>query len=185
MPFPQKKPVIRRPQSLLAVGQALDWSIHSIGAQAPGTGKAASRGFRAAFTLLLAAAVLLAGCSRPAPEAALRASVERMQAAAEARDSSALVADFSAQFVGPEGMDRDQFRRTLAVLWLRNREVGVALGPLDVAVAGEGARVEFTAATRGGDGWLPDRAQVYRVKTGWRLEGGEWKLVSASWEPSL
>jgi hypothetical protein len=176
---------MRRPQSLFALGQTLDWSIHSIGAQAPGTGKAASRAFLAAFTLLLGAAVLLPGCSRPAPEAALRSAVERMEAAAEARDSSALVADFSEQFVGPDGMDRDQFRRTLAVIWLRNREVGVAVGPLEVAIMGEGARVEFTAATRGGDGWLPDRAQVYRVKTGWRLEGGEWKLVSASWEPSL
>lgn len=179
------KPSICRPQSPRAVHRAPDWSIHSIGAQPSGTGKAAVRHFRAALTLLLAAAVLLPGCSRPAPEAALRGAVERMQAAAQARDSSALVADFSEQFTGPEGMDRDQFRRTLAVIWLRNREVGVALGPLDVAIAGEGARVEFTSATRGGDGWLPDRAQVYRVKTGWRLEDGDWKLVSASWEPTL
>jgi hypothetical protein len=108
-----------------------------------------------------------------------------MQEAAEARDAAALVASVSPEFAGPDGMDRDQFRRYLAVIWLRNREVGVRLGPLDVDLIGDRARVEFTAATTGGEGWMPDRAQVHQVSTGWRLEGGEWKLISATWEPVL
>ncbi len=108
-----------------------------------------------------------------------------MQAAAEARDASRLVESVSEEFVGPDGMDRDQFRRFAAVVWLRDKEVGVGLGPLDVALVGQGARVDFTAGTTGGAGWLPDRAQVYRVKTGWRLEDGEWMLLSATWEPAL
>lgn len=108
-----------------------------------------------------------------------------MQAAAEARDSSALVDRFSEDFIGPDGMDRDQFRRYLAVIWLRNREVGVNLGPLAVELIGERATVEFTAAATGGEGWMPDRAQVYRVHTGWRVEGGKWRLLSARWEPAL
>jgi hypothetical protein len=108
-----------------------------------------------------------------------------MQAAAEARDSAALAESMSAEFAGPEGMDRERFRRYLAVIWLRNREVGVKLGPLEVELIGERATVRFTAAATGGEGWLPDRAQVYRVNTGWRIEDGEWRLLSASWEPGL
>ncbi|MFY2764967.1 nuclear transport factor 2 family protein [Arenimonas sp. MALMAid1274] len=134
------------------------------------------------FTL---ACLLLVACSTEPPEAALRARIDQMQVAAEARDSAAVAEALSEEFAGPEGMDRDGFRRYLALVWLRNREVGVQLGPLDVALIGERATVEFTAAARGGEGWLPDRAQVYRVKTGWRLEDGEWKLLSASWEPTL
>lgn len=150
-------------------------------------GKAGRAGLRAAFTGLLTLALLaLQACSAPATEDALREAIAGMQAAAEQRDAAALAGSLSEDFVGPEGMDRDQFRRMAAVIWLREREVGVSLGPLDVAMVGpEGARVEFTAATRGGEGWLPDRAQVYRVKTGWRLEGGEWKLLTATWEPAL
>ena len=150
-------------------------------------GKAGRAGLRAAFTGLLALVLLaLKACSAPATEDALRETIAGMQAAAEQRDAAALAGSLSEDFVGPEGMDRDQFRRMAAVIWLREREVGVSLGPLDVAMVGpEGARVEFTAATRGGEGWLPDRAQVYRVKTGWRLEGGEWKLLTATWEPAL
>lgn len=165
---------------------AADWSIRSIGAYPPGPGKARIVWKRGVFTGCLAALLALAaGCSREPPEQALRGTIAGMQAAAEARDSDALVEPFSEDFVGPEGMDRDQFRRYLAVIWLRNREVGVSLGPLEVELIGERATVEFTAAATGGEGGIPDRSQVYRVVTGWRTEGGEWRLISARWEPML
>lgn len=184
MHFPQITSV-SRPQSRRRACAA-DWSIHSIGAYPPGPGKARGVWKRGVFTLLLAGLLgLVAGCSREPPEQALRDTIAGMQAAAEARDSSALVDTFSEDFIGPEGMDRDQFRRYLAVIWLRNREVGVNLGPLEVELIGERATVRFTAAATGGEGWLPDRAQVYQVRTGWRIEGGEWRLISADWEPAL
>ena len=184
MHFPQIASVCR-PQSRLRA-RAGDSSIHSIGAYPPGSGKARSVWKRAAFTAcLVVLAALSAGCSREPPEQALRSTIAGMQAAAEARDSDALVESFSEDFVGPDGMDRDQFRRYLAVIWLRNREVGVSLGALEVELIGERATVEFTAGATGGAGWMPDRAQVYRVNTGWRIEDGEWRLISARWEPAL
>lgn len=105
-----------------------------------------------------------------------------MEEAAEARDSGALVGHLAEDFVGPDGMDRERFRRYLAVIWLRNRDVGVTLGPLEVELMGERATVSFTAAARGGAGLLPERADVYQVRTGWRLEDGDWKLISADWD---
>lgn len=175
----------RRPQSGSRT-RAADWSIRSIGAYPPRPGKAPPVWKRSVFTLLLAAlSALSAGCTREPPEQALRTTIATMQAAAEARDSDALAESISEDFVGPEGMDRDMFRRYLAVLWLRNREVGVTLGPLDLELVGERANVGFTAAATGGEGWMPDRGQVYRVSTGWRIEGGEWRLISARWEPAL
>ena len=130
-------------------------------------------------------ALLSAGCSRTPPEEALRATIAAMEAAAEARDAEALEAHLAEDFVGPGGMDRDRFRRTAALLWLRSREIGVTLGPLDIEVTGEHARVRFTAATRGGAGVLPDEANVYAVDTAWRIEDGDWVLISAEWEPTL
>ena len=32
---------------------------------------------------------------------------------------------------------------------------------------------------------LPDAARLYSVETGWRLDDGEWRLTSATWEPRL
>ena len=174
-----------RPQSAVQRAAA-DWSIHSIGAYPPEAGKARGLGFRTVLTVLVSVAMaLVAGCSKEPPEAALRATIAGMQAAAESRDADALVEAVSEEFIGPEGMDRDQFRRTLALVWLRDKNIGVQLGPLDVELAGEGARVQFTAGTSGGEGWLPDRGQLHQVKTAWRLEDGDWKLVSATWAPVL
>ena len=70
-------------------------------------------------------------------------------------------------------------------MFLRYRDVGVSLGPLDVDLRGEHATVRFTAALTGGAGLLPDSAQVYDVETGWRLHDGEWRLVNAGWKPRL
>ena len=164
-------------------GDGPDRRIHSIGAYAPGAGKALRRGVcTAAFALAAWFVLACAGCSRTPPEEALRASIAEMEAAAEARDADALAEHLATDFVGPGGMDRDRFRRTAALLWLRSREIGVALGPLEVEVNGEHARVRFTAATRGGAGLLPDSANLYQVETGWRLEDGDWRLISADWD---
>ncbi len=184
MPDPQK-PVVVAPDPA-APDRALNSSIHSIGAQAPGAGKARRSLLRGLRVMVFAGlALLAAGCGREPPEEAVRAALAAMVEAAEARDAAAIAGHVSVDFAGPGSMDREQFRRTLAVAWLRDREIGVSVGPVEVEVIGERARTRFTAATRGGEGWLPDRAQVYRVDAGWRLEDGEWKLLSAEWEPVL
>lgn len=127
----------------------------------------------------------LAGCRSEPPEDAIRATIAGMQAAAEARDVSAVFEPIAEDFAGPGGMDRQAFRRYVSLVALRNEQVGVDIGPVDIALFDTRATASFTAATRGGAGLLPDRAQVYRVETAWRLDDGEWRLISAKWEPVL
>lgn len=104
----------------------------------------------------------------------------------EARDASALQARLAEDFIGPEGMDREGARRLAQVFFLRTREVGATLGPLDVALQGDSATVRFTAALTGGSGaLLPASAQVYQVTSGWRMRGGEWELVSLDWKARM
>lgn len=105
-----------------------------------------------------------------------------MVEAAEARDAPALVEHVAEDFAGPHGMDRDGLRRYLGVLWLRSRDVGVTLGPLDIALQDTHATVGFTAVATGGEGVLPDQARVWKVHTAWRREGDDWRLISAEWE---
>lgn len=159
-----------------------DSSFRSIATQGRKAGKARRAGLHAVFTL---AFLLFAGCRGEPPEEALRGTIAAMVEAGEARDAAGVAGHLAEDFAGPGAMDRDQMRRTLALAWLRDREVGVVLGPIDVELMGNRARAAFTAATRGGAGWLPDRARVYRVTTGWRLDDGEWKLISAEWEEGL
>lgn len=136
----------------------------------------------AAFWVLL---VMLAGCARTPPEEKLRQAVANLETAIEAHEVSALYDTTAEDFIGPDGLDRDGARRLAQGAFLRYRDVGVTLGPLDVALQSEHATVRFSAALTGGAGTLPDSGQVYDVETGWRLVDGEWRLVNASWKPRL
>ena len=108
-----------------------------------------------------------------------------MQAAAESGDTDALFAPIAQDFSGSEAMDRQAFRRYVVVMRMRNARVSVTLGPIDATLLGDRATADFSAAISGGAGVLPDNAQVYEVNTGWRLEGRDWKLISARWTPKL
>ena len=106
------------------------------------------------------------------------------QAAVEQHDPDGIEDVLAADFIGPGGLDRPGTRRLAAVMFLRHRDIGTTLGPLDVDMQGSHASVRFTAVVTGGRGSaLPDAARVYRVESGWRFEDGDWQLTSADWEP--
>lgn len=157
-----------------------------IGAQAPNTGKPRADWLPHLLSMLLVVAfAMLSACSREAPEQALRKTIADMQAAVEAHDADALFEPVAEDFAGSGDMDRQAFRRYVTLSGLSHRNIGVQLGPMDVKLFDQRATVSFTAALSGGAGWLPERAQIYQVETGWRLESGEWKLISAKWKPQL
>lgn len=132
--------------------------------------------------LLTGMLIAIAGCSRPAPESALREAVGDLQAAIESRDAAAFRGALAEDFIGNDTIDRDGARRLAALYFLRSRNVGITLGPLDVRMSGTRAEVTTTAAVTGGSGRLmPDSAAVYSVRSGWRLEGSEWQMTSLEW----
>lgn len=136
-----------------------------------------------ALLLSLVMVVTASGCRREPPEAALRKTIAELQGAIDARDAGDVAALLSDDFVGPGGMDRDATRRYAAVVLMRHQAISTTIGPLDIALQDDHARVRFTAALTGGDGGLlPDAARVREVDTGWRLESGEWRLLSATWD---
>jgi len=125
-------------------------------------------------------------CARTPPEQALRDTIAQLQRDIGARDADAVTSVLADDFVGNEGMDRRGARRLAAGTFLRYREVGAKLGPLQVEMRGDRhATVRFTAAISGGAGLMPQDAQMYQVTTGWRLVDGDWMVTSAEWTPAL
>lgn len=121
-------------------------------------------------------------CGRPAPEAALRKALDSLQEAVESRDAGAVAGHLADDFIGPDGLDRDGARRFAAMHFLRHRDVGVVAGPYGIELGDGHARVRFTAVLSGGSGGaLPDAARAWRVESGWRKAGGEWRMVSLEW----
>lgn len=127
--------------------------------------------------------LILAACTKTPPEQALRDTMAELQTAVEARDASAVQSFLAGDFVGPDGLDRDGARRMATLYLMRHGSVGMTLGPLAVRMQEDHARVDFSVALTGGSGrLLPESGQVYDVQTGWRVEDGDWKMTSATWE---
>ena len=137
--------------------------------------------------LVLSLAMILPACSRTPPEQALRDTVGELQQAIDDRDAGEVENFLAADFVGNDGLDRTAARRMATAIFLQHRQVGARIGPLDLELTDAShATVRFTAALSGGSGkLLPDSAQVYEVRTGWRLEDDEWRITSAEWTPGL
>lgn len=135
-----------------------------------------------AWVALSLLVVFLSSCQRAAPEERLRAAVEDLQAAIQQRDTASMRDWLAGDFIGPEGLDRDGVRRLAQLMYLRHRNVDVAIGPMQVDMQTDHATVAFTAVLTGATGGLlPDSGRIYNVRTGWRLEGEVWRLTSAQW----
>lgn len=141
------------------------------------------------WLLWLACVSVLAvsACSRTPSEAQLRGQVDALREAITARNAAQMSELLADDFIGPQGMDKREARRMAMGLFLRYPQVGVRTGPLTVQLQDQRhARVSFTVmATGGAGGLLPEQGQMHDVSTGWRVEGGQWKLVSAQWTPKL
>ena len=130
------------------------------------------------------ACLLLAGCTAPAPEQALHAAMGELQTAIQARESAVFEDRLARDFIGPQGLDREGARRMAQALYLRHREIGILIGPIEVTMQRQYATVRFDAVLTGGSGGLlPDSARIYAVTTGWGMEDGEWRMTSAQWVP--
>ena len=126
---------------------------------------------------------LLAACGRDAPEDAIRATIAEMEAAVEARQPAGFLEHVSDDFAGQGGaFDRSALRGYLASLLFGNQLVEVTLTPASVTLHGDSrATVKLTALVIGG-ARLPERGERLAIESGWRLEGGEWKVYAAQWE---
>lgn len=136
-----------------------------------------------ALVAVLMALALLAGCRGDSAEEALRRDIASLQAAIEARDAGKMAKFFADDFVGNDGMDRDDARRLAALYFMRNAQIGVTPGPLDIQLQDDHATVRTTVVLTGGrGGLLPERGRVRLVVSGWRREGGDWRMTSLAWD---
>ncbi|MGH8031580.1 MAG: nuclear transport factor 2 family protein [Luteimonas sp.] len=136
------------------------------------------------MALVIGCLLTTASCTRTPPEAALRQSVAELRAAIEERDAGAIRDALAGDFIGNGALDRDGARRLAAVYFMQSTSIGITLGPLDVALRDHHATVRSTAALTGGNGrLLPDNAGLYDLRSGWRLDDGEWRMTSLEWTP--
>ena len=143
------------------------------------------RFFQHVLTLALAAAVLGACGPEDTVEQKIIREIRSMESALEAGERRNFLNHVSDDFRGQSGsMTRDELRAYVVFQLGRNKNLEARLFPITVSERGEReATAVFRALVTGGPNWIPERGQLYKIDTWWRLEGDEWKLISADWEP--
>lgn len=138
--------------------------------------------FALAFLLIC---TLLTGCTPSDPQAALEAAVQQLQDNIEAKRNDEVLDQLHPQFSAQQQYDREWARRTMALLFLRHKQVRVlAIGTsseIDPTYSDKG-HTRAEVAMTGAEGLIPDSARHYSVKLEWWLEDGEWKLARLNWE---
>ena len=131
--------------------------------------------------------VAMAGCSRTPDDQRIRASIKAMQDAVESHSPRDFLAFVTPDFAGNDNsVDRDGLGSLLRVEVLRDDQVGVVLGPIDVDLQGDRAIVHVVATITGGKGGLiPERGAIYSITSGWRRDGKDWRCYTATWEQKL
>ena len=138
------------------------------------------------FSLICCVLMAISACHRDSPEAALRTQLQEMQSAAGEGRVVDFMENVTGDFVGNKGMDRAALHNLLRRQALGKSNPSATTGPLRIGMQGDQATVRFDALLAGGSGrFLPDSARTYSITSGWRIEGGEWRVYYAQWEPML
>ena len=133
--------------------------------------------------ICLLCAALLAACARTPDEQRIRTAITTMQHAMETHDLRGFMAYVSQDFTGNDGeFDRTGLANLLRIEVLRNEQIGVTLGPIDVEMQGDRATVHVTATLTGGIGRICCRstAAIYAITSGWKRDGSDWRCYNAS-----
>lgn len=138
------------------------------------------------FLLIFLLASVLAGCGESLTvEQQVILAIRTMEEKIEAGERRAFMSHIAEDFSAQEGrMNREQARALVVFQLNRYERLQARLFPIRVTETGpDTAEARFRALVTGGPNWIPDSGQVYDFETGWRLEGDEWLLESANWDP--
>jgi len=128
---------------------------------------------------------LLPGCSDDAsPEQQVRAVIDSMEVAAEARDVGDLMEHVSTAYRSADGLDRAEAGRTVRGYFVVNQSIHLLtrIESLEFPAPDE-ARVKLQVgmAGRGGQGAADLSADLYDFDVVLVREDGEWKVSYADW----
>lgn len=135
------------------------------------------------FVIVLA---LMGGCRHAPGDEKVRKALAAAVQGAEAGSAGDTVQALTDDFDGNGGqLDKRALANMVRALSLRGQKAHALMGPVTVDRLGERIVATFTVTLTAGTGVLPDDAGVYKVETGWRKDGDDWRCFSATWKRAL
>jgi ketosteroid isomerase-like protein len=141
---------------------------------------------RVIAAVALAVVFLAGGCGRGDPERELRTAIAAMAQAIEQREPAGFMDAVADDFARESGaFGKQDARRMLAGVFLRNEKIHVSAVVTAVRVEGDRATANVRVVATGGAGLLPERGQTWDFDSAWRRESGRWKVYNAEWREGL
>ncbi len=104
----------------------------------------------------------------------------------EQREPAAFLDHVSDEFSRESGaFGKQDLKRLLAGVYLRNDKITVNAVVTDVRVEGDRAHAKVRVVATGGAGLLPERGQGWDFDSVWRRENGRWSVYNAEWREAL
>lgn len=128
------------------------------------------------------------GCDSTPDQTLVEQHIRSIAEAIEEKKASTVLDFIDDDFLSAEGKDKKWAKQMLAFHSLRNQKISTSITQINVTTDEQFDDVmhsEFTALLTGGQGLLPERGQVYRVKIWWRKKGGDWLITRAEWDKPL
>ena len=134
-------------------------------------------------------AALLSACEKPAPEAAVREAISRIEAGIAARNNADVRAELAASFSGgpaaaPNELDMAGAQRLMAATFLRYRNIGVVVTAVRIEPLAASPDQMWSSATvllPGAAGLVPEAGRLHEVEGVWLREEGAWRLRQLTW----
>jgi len=132
---------------------------------------------------LMLASTLIA-CQRTPEETRIRQAIDDMVVALEKGDSRRFLDHIADPYRDHEGRDRQGLCQLLLANFLHHRQIRLLVTGTSIERQGDRADVRLQARLTSGEQLAADRRfGVYRVRTLWRRDGGDWLIYEAEWEP--
>lgn len=119
------------------------------------------------------------------PVDALDAAAQRLQDNLSNKRSSAVAEQLHQDFSAEHGMDKSAAQQRMMLLFLRFKNVNILVinrsCTLDNSYHDRG-HCSAQVMVSGAQGWIPERADYYKVKSQWQLDGKDWQLIKLRWD---
>ena len=125
------------------------------------------------------------GCGKADPQSALEAAAVKLEEGIAQKQASQVTKMLHENFSTANGMDRKMAQQQMLGLFMRYQKIKVLVVnrscQLDKNFYDRGHCMAQVGVT-GAQGLIPERAELYRVKTTWQQEGKDWLLLEMEWD---
>ena len=138
---------------------------------------------RACILMILSLSVV--ACYSQSAAEALDSAAQRLQDNLSNKRSAAISEQLHENFNAQQGMDKKAARQYMLTLFMRFKNVNILVlnrsCQLDNSYHDRG-HCSAQVAVSGAQGFIPERADYYKVTSQWQLKGKDWQLLSLAWD---